>query len=125
MEILLRVVDKINLDDPIKNNQCTKRGDVIVVVPDGHNWGKEELSNPDWRIIKAPNLTEAATYDFTHADLDINGNEIKRRKHTFDFDNPILSPQILTYLADSQRTNPFYYTEASIENILSLKKLKV
>lgn len=55
-ELLVRVVDKFN-DDPYLDAQCSKRGDVIVVVEDGHAWGREELSNPDWTIVKVPGVS--------------------------------------------------------------------
>lgn len=54
-ELLVRVVDKINSDFYL-NCQCTKRGDVIVAQEDGWKWGKEELANPDWRIISMPGV---------------------------------------------------------------------
>lgn len=52
MELLVRIVDKEG--SPLLG----KRGDVIHVAPDGHQWGKEELSNPDWRIIHVPDLSQ-------------------------------------------------------------------
>lgn len=73
-ELLVRVVDKTN-DDPYLDVRCTKRGDVIVVKPDGWAWGKQELANPDWRIVKidasieeclqllAPELPQSVTPD--------------------------------------------------------------
>lgn len=57
-ELLVRVVDKVN-PDFYKNIQCTKRGDVILVQPDGWTWGKKELSNPDWRILALPGVDPA------------------------------------------------------------------
>lgn len=73
-ELLVRIVDKTN-DDPYLDVRCTKRGDVITVQPDGWAWGKEELANPEWRIVKiaasvaeclqflSPELPQSATPD--------------------------------------------------------------
>lgn len=55
-ELLLRVVDKTS-PDPYRDARLTKRGDVIVVCPDGWNWGLEELASPDWRILRLPALS--------------------------------------------------------------------
>lgn len=54
-EILLRVVDKTN-EDKALDAQCSKRGDVIVVKPDGWPWGREELKSDVWRIVKLPGV---------------------------------------------------------------------
>lgn len=56
MELLVRVVDKTN-SDPKLDRALTKRGDVIAVSADGHVWGTQEVSNPDWVILKLPDMT--------------------------------------------------------------------
>lgn len=57
MELLVRIVDKVS-NDPDKNKQLTKAGDVIAFKPDGSSWGLMELKNPEWRIIRV-DITEA------------------------------------------------------------------
>lgn len=57
IELLVRIVDKTS-DDKNKDIQLTKRGDVIAWHLAGEDWGTQELSNPEWRIIKA-DITEA------------------------------------------------------------------
>lgn len=56
-ELLVRVVDKVNADDFYLDCQCTKRGDVIAVVPDGWDWGREERANPEWTILSVPDMS--------------------------------------------------------------------
>lgn len=59
MEILVRVVDKhpiVSMD----YEASSQRGDVIAVCPNGHPWSPAELTNPDWRIIRAPILQAEA-----------------------------------------------------------------
>lgn len=63
-ELLVRVIDKIN-DDFYLNCMCSKRGDVISLQADGWGWGKEELANPDWRIIKFPGVAVSQFTQFT------------------------------------------------------------
>ena len=54
-ELLVRIIDKTSPDRD-KDAQLTKRGDVIVVCPDGQPWGREERNNPHWRIVKVPGV---------------------------------------------------------------------
>lgn len=53
-ELLVRVVDKTNPKNPTLDAGLGKRGDVIVIMPDGWKWGREELASPEWRIVKIP-----------------------------------------------------------------------
>lgn len=39
--LLVKATDNTH-PDPVKDLRCYKRGDVVVVMPDGHEWGKEE-----------------------------------------------------------------------------------
>lgn len=71
MELLVRVVDKAHPDDPVKHHQLTKAGDVIHYWPDGHDWGHEELTNPDWRVVRVPGLTEAEAEALVAAELPV------------------------------------------------------
>ena len=72
MQLLVRVVSKVNNRDPVKDAQLTKAGDVIVYKPDGEEWGIEELKNPDWRIIQVPGMTEEEAIALTSPELPPN-----------------------------------------------------
>lgn len=54
-ELLVRTISKTsdNIYDDVK---LTKRGDVIVVMEDGHEWSPTELKAPFWQIIKVPGV---------------------------------------------------------------------
>ena len=54
-ELLIRVRDKEFADTYQKVKQLG-RGDVVVVVENGWSWSQKELTNPDWRILKLPNI---------------------------------------------------------------------
>ena len=61
-EMLVRIADKSS-DDPHKNAQLTKRGDVIVIQPDGWNWSAAERTDP-WVIVKVPGALVADLAEF-------------------------------------------------------------
>lgn len=57
-EILLRVADKVPRDDP-RHHLFLGSGDVVVICPDGHSWSEIERTNPEWRILYLPLVTES------------------------------------------------------------------
>ena len=56
MELLLRIIDKPHSGKPELDARRTMAGDVIAVAPDGHIWGKQEVLNPEWRIVRVPGM---------------------------------------------------------------------
>lgn len=58
MEFLVRTRDKLTPDDP-RHLLFTRRGESIVACPDGHAWSEAERTNPDWLIVRRPDLSEA------------------------------------------------------------------
>lgn len=87
-ELLVRVFDKTNSDCPYLDAQCHKRGDVIAVNEDGHLWGKEELANPDWRIIKVPGVRRSDATGFLARELDDDPSKPSRvlQARAFSYD---------------------------------------
>ncbi|MFQ5354613.1 MAG: hypothetical protein ACE5DR_06665, partial [Thermodesulfobacteriota bacterium] len=55
-ELLIRLKDNTH-SDAVKDRMCYKRGDVVVVMPDGHEWGRAE-GLPDFAVIRT-DRTEA------------------------------------------------------------------
>lgn len=105
-ELLVRVVDKTNPDDPYLDAQLTKRGDVICVQPDGWPWGTEELKNPDWRIIKLPGVNPDALAAFLSPEIDTDPTQpskvLQRRAFKLDLDHAVLA-DAASALADGER----------------------
>lgn len=99
-ELLVRVVDKVNVDDFYLNTKCTKRGDVIVVCPDGWLWGSQELANPEWRIVQVPDLMleEAEALLAPERDVDPRhpSRTLQRRAFALNLDLPICAPMLTT-----------------------------
>lgn len=129
-ELLLRVTDKINPDFYL-NTHCTKRGDVIVVAPDGWSWSALELTLPFWRILKVPalNVSEASAYLAPELDTDPNhpSRTLQRRAFKFDIDSTLVTlPAVLvTYLADDTRAQQTFTITNQILSKNDLIKLKV
>lgn len=85
MELLIRIVDKIDPEDPVKHHRLTKAGDVIVYKPDGHDWGIEEVNNPHWRIIRVPDMPENVARSLIAEQVpSMPGQLLKRRAVTLD-----------------------------------------
>lgn len=106
-EILVRVVDKTN-PDPYLDVGCTKRGDVIAVVEDGWGWGAEELRNPEWRIVKLPNVPAAMAQNFLAGEVDTDPARPSRmlRKRAIHLDLASFPKAAQTWLADATRAEP-------------------
>ena len=104
-ELLLRVNDKIG-STPALDARCTKRGDVIVVMPDGHVWGEREKDSPDWRIVKLPNVSvlQASAWLGEEPNTGPVTNPMRRRR-LWHLDLTQL-PVIAAWLADDSRQEP-------------------
>ena len=56
-------------------------GDVAVIMPDDHPWGREELNTDKFYILSVPNLTvpEAMEDEVPRTHPDIDGNHASER----------------------------------------------
>lgn len=131
MQLLVRVVDKINPKDPVKNAQLTKAGDVIVYKPDGQEWGTEELNNPDWRIIHVPDMTEEHAISLVSSELPVDlhnpSHMLQRRAMKLDIkkldnmsDGKLLGPRQVHGLMKAHPNTPVF----AIADILKHQTLK-
>ena len=103
MELLIRVVDKVNPDDANLNKQLTKRGDVIAIMPDGHNWGTKELSNPDWRIVRMPSLTRLEAESLLEGEDPEKVAFPAKRKNKLNVDDALLTKEVKDHISDDTR----------------------
>ena len=108
-EMLVRVVDKINGDFYL-NCQCTKRADVIVVQADNWNWGRMELTDPHYRIVRILGypLTAAQTYTVPEMPTDPNNpsKTLQKRQYYLDLAHTIWPANFAAWLADDSRSQP-------------------
>jgi len=81
-EILVKAVDHTH-PDPQKDQQgAYKRGMAVVVMNDGHAWGREE-GLPKFWIIKIPDISKATVEKYIQPDTDDSDPEnpvIRRRR---------------------------------------------
>lgn len=82
MELLIRIVDKPRSGDAALDSKRTTAGDVIAAMPDGHIWGREEVRNPDWRIVRVPGMgrTEAEALIATELPESFSPNRLLRKR---------------------------------------------
>lgn len=124
-ELLIRVVDKVN-DNLYLDCQCTKRGDVIVVCPDGWVWSKEERTNPDWRIVSIPKMSVSEATVFL-APEPAKGQTASRtlQRRAFKFDLDRLPAELKAGLDDTKRTAPVQSIDAlALADVEALKVVK-
>lgn len=86
MEILLRVKDKNTKNRKEFDWVATKRGDIIVVMPDGHLWGTAELSNPEWRIIRLPGVPWEVSFDWAEPAIHQGSHVSLARKYRINLE---------------------------------------
>lgn len=122
-ELLVRVVDKVNPNDPYLDAKCTKRGDVICVQPDGWVWGREEQTNPEWRIVRVPGLSVTQCLGFLAPEIDIDPQHpskvLQRRAFKLDVDHPDF-----TALAEGRKGKPAHRFNLDLAGLLARKKAK-
>jgi hypothetical protein len=119
-EFLIRVHDKVNAEDPVKNRRCSKRADVIVACPDGHPWSEFERTLPYWRIVKVPGMPMDEAEAFTASEPGARRSDPELRSRAFRFDLDALSNQ--AWLADDSRKVPAI--TLNHDDARSFKKLK-
>lgn len=94
-ELLVRTQSNVSADS-VDDLKCWKRGMVIVAMPDGWAWGKEELSNPLFLIVKVPDMTLAAASAFLGNLIQAGRTDTVNPMRAFklDLDNPVIATQI-------------------------------
>lgn len=121
-EILIRVIDKTH-PDPVEDVLCTKRGDVLAVQEDGWLWGTGDQSNPDWRIIKLPNIGVELFYDMLQRDEDANGVMLRKRKRFLNINS--LPNQAKNKIMNATEPITFNVTEQQALNAIKETKAEL
>ena len=85
-ELLVRVVDKTNPNDPVVDAHLLKRGDVVAVCPDGHPWSERERSAEYWQIVRVAGVSVATLLHLVAEDVSRDPGRSRRRVVSLDLD---------------------------------------
>ncbi len=108
-DLLIRIRDKESSGDPETDAVQFKRGDVIAVWPTPGPWGTEELRNPDWRIVRLPNVSVEDAQELMAPErlATLDGERLMRKRRArLDVDN--LPAPVRAWLADDTRAVPIF-----------------
>lgn len=130
-ELLVRIVDK-NHDDLTAHVKMLKRGDVVEVFDDKHDYGTGELSHSFWRILCLPNVPKEVGQSFLGAEISDDpsnpkDNLLQARATKFDLDHDDHGESFKTWLEDDTRVYPMFVLNITEDDILKyqIKKEKV
>jgi len=89
-ELLVVAVSATHADPATDRRGCYKRGDVVVVMEDGHAWGRKEGA-PKFRVVQVPGVPAARLRYLTESEEGIDeftGREttLTRRAVALDLD---------------------------------------
>lgn len=89
-EMIVMTQDKTH-DDPYMDCKQLKRGDVVIVESNDHNWGVDEENNPLWKIVKFPNCSTAIGRTFLGSEKQLDAENpslmLRPRAFSLDLDN--------------------------------------
>lgn len=106
MELLIKAVDAIHSDPEKDRRGCYKRGDVVIVQDDGHEWGRKE-GPPNFVVLRIPGaaralaerLTEEQDDDDTGTPLPVvDGDQPRHRRRRWSVDLNALPSAVRTAL---------------------------
>ena len=89
-ELLMKYVTYVHPDPVLDRRGAYKRGDIVVVRPDGWSWGRKEVlaanQGGKFSIIKLPDLTVAEAEEYLQperldTDPKVPGPAVSRRRY--------------------------------------------
>ena len=83
MELLIKAQDTTNLDSHYLDARCWKTGEVIVMRPDGWQWGRKEVEDPQFTLVRVLNASEEDLSCFLFPEMETNPrepNNLKQRR---------------------------------------------
>jgi hypothetical protein len=125
-DLLIRIRDKESSGDAETDALQFGRGDVIAVWETPGPWGKQELSNPDWRIVRLANVTAADALELIQPETDALATSerlMRKRRAGFNLDN--LPAGLRAWLDDDDsRAEPIRTVNLSRAAFLVLVQVK-
>lgn len=109
-ELIFFIKDRPLSGDPIRDAGIYRCGDVVIARDDGWSWGRIELIDPQWRIIRLPNvpLALASTLEAPEPVTDPRApnRTLHQRWHKLLFDSLFVSDEHKQFLEDDTRQTP-------------------
>lgn len=86
------------------DSKCYERGDIIVVMPDGWQWGSGETGDSRFRILKIPGVTVAQVQAHMGSETDIDPQNpskfLRRRAKALDLDSATIPQAVRNWLKE-------------------------
>lgn len=109
-DLLIRIRDKESSGDAETDALQFKRGDVIAVMPTPHPWSERERTNPDWRILRLPNIDAADLSALLRPENETQAvarpRLMRKRNAALDLDSVNWPQAIIDWLRDDTRAQP-------------------
>ena len=126
VEMLVRRVDKINLNSEALNSQCTKRGDVIVVKEKPCDWSEAEHDNIEWILLSVDDMSIGDAEAFLQVEQPIAATEsqplLKKRMMSLDLEGMTAKIQSNEKAYDVARwSHAFTHTRSHITQYTVIK----
>lgn len=124
----LIVVEDTQTQDVYLKAVRPQRGDTIDVKENGSAWGKAELSDPRWRIIRTPmSVSEARAFEAREKQTDPSQPSKTLQYRAFKLDVDALAaadPEFAAWLADDKRSLPIYECKHAIAALRAAKVVR-
>lgn len=120
-ELAISVIERTADDPLVESKLVAKRGLVIDVLEDGHQYGRMELTNPLFRILKLPGVPLAFGRSFLGREIGDHPHALARA-FRLDIDHPDIPADLAAYLADDARAEPSF--EVDQATIAALKQAR-
>jgi hypothetical protein len=117
-ELVISVVNRVS-DEPEVDCALPKRGVVIDVFEDGHDYGRMELTHPMFRILKVPGASMAFARSFLGSEIADHPQALKRL-FLIDLDHPNVPADLAAHFADDSRAVPHHVVDQAV--ITALKR---
>ena len=124
-EILVRAKNNTHSDPDIDRRGCYKRGYPVVIMPDGHQWGRLERL-PDFVVIKVPLVSQETIEKYIQPEKIQDGSEMvvyRRRLWKIRVDDlpaaalqKLATEGELTIKAKAAYDGPFDYTWTQVKS---------
>ncbi len=81
-EVIIRWTEKVPVGDP-NYAYNFHPGDIIEIMPNGYGWAPSSLTNPNWRVIKLPNVPASLIEHLRDGHFDVVTGRFKNKRKNY------------------------------------------